>query len=528
MKTIDLSALTKEELVTYALKTSKQLDEVSAELEYYRELFKKSQVKQFGKKSEQAKADDGTEQLSIFNEVETECDDSVPEPKAEKACPIRPRKTKGKREKMLKPLKKAETKEYILPEDEMVCPVCGHTLHEMTKNIHREIEIIPAQVVVREFIQHVYSCRNCEQNGTEAYIVSADMPKPLLKRSVISPSIAAYVIQRKYENRDPLEKISKDLKLYGVDLSKAVLSNWMIQLVERYLQAIYDRLKEHLLSYDIIQADETTLQVIRENRSNCYMWMFRSGKGRPPIVLYHYDKGSRKSEVAEEFLDGYDGYLQTDGYAAYNHAGSCVTRIGCMAHARRYYVEALDVLSDKQSPGAKRIKEGIGLCDKIFALDHECQSMRSKEERMKFRKTQMQEAFEEFFAWVKAEAAACPPKGLYLKALNYSLNHEEVLKNALLDDRLEVSNNRAERAIKPFVMGRKNWLFCNTPRGAHSSAVIYSLMVTATENGLLPFEYFNYLLDQVRQINLTNRAEIDRLLPWSETIPDQCRKKETE
>lgn len=528
MKTIDLSKMTKEELEAYALETSEKLDEVSAELEYYRQLFRRSQVKQFGKKSEQTKVDDGSEQCSFFDETEAECDETVPEPKAEKACPIRRAKEKGRKDRNLKSLKKAEPVEYVLSEEERVCPACGDKLQVMSKRIHREIEIEPAKVKVREHIQYIYGCRNCEKNGTEAVIIAADMPRPLLRNSLVSPSLGAYIIARKYENRDPLEKISKDLKAQGVFLSKANLANWMMRLTEVYLQPLYERMKEHLLSYDIIQADETTLQVIKEERSTCYMWMFRSGNGRAPIVLYHYDQGSRSGAVAEAFLKGYEGYLQTDGYAGYNNAGEHVIRVGCLAHVRRYYLDALNGLSNKESPRAKKLKEGIEFCDKIFKLDAECHSIESAEERILFRRTRMQEAFEEFFAWAKKERDSLPPKGLYLTALNYQVNHEEALRNSLLDDRLEVSNNRAERAIKPFVMGRKNWLFCKTTRGAATSAVIYSLVVSATENGLLPFEYFSYLLDEVRKIDLTDKEAVDRLLPWSDTIPNECRKKEAE
>ena len=525
MNTVDLSAMTKEELEEYALKTSKELDTVSAELEYYKELFRRSQAKQFGKKNEQTKVDDG-KQESLFNEIEAECDETLEEPKAERACPVRKSREKGKKDKLLKALKKVEPKEYILTEEEKICPVCGQPLQEMSKRVHREVEIIPAKVVVRDHIQHIYSCRNCEKNETEATILAADMPKPLLRSSILSPSLGAYIIQRKYENRDPLEKIAKDLKLYGVNIGKANLSNWMMNLSERYFQPLYDRMQEILLSYDIIQADETSLQVLQEKeRSNCYMWMFRSGIGRAPIVLYHYDHGSRAGFVPESFLQGYCGYLQTDGYKAYNHAGKDVIRVGCLAHARRRYADALNGLTEKESPRAKRIQQGVIWCDKIFALDAQCRSLKTAEERTEFRQTRMWETFEAFFAWAENELRKMPPKSLYLEALNYTVNNEDVLRNSLLDERLEISNNRGERAIKPFVMGRTNWLFCNTARGATSSAVLYSIVVTAMENDLLPFEYLNYLLDQVRRIDLADKAAIDRILPWSDEVPDECRRK---
>ena len=528
MKQVDFSSMTKEELESFALDTSKKLDEVSAELEYYKELFRSSQAKRFGQRSEKNLIDDG-EQVCLFNEAEQEADPSQPEPKPEKACPIRKGKQKGRKEAYLSPLRKAEPTEYVLTEEEQVCPVCGEKLHEMTKRIHREVEIIPAKAVVREHIQYIYSCRNCEKNGTEATIIAAQTRKPLLSGSVLSPSLGGYIIARKYENRDPLDKISKDLKLYGVNIGKATLSNWMMLLTEKYLRTIYERMKEKLLSYDIIQADETTLKVLSDKqRSKSYMWMFRSGEGIAPIVLYHYGDGSRAGHVPETFLKDYRGYLQTDGYAGYGNVNDGIVHVGCLAHARRYYAEALTGLKDKESTHAMRIKEGIAWCDKIFHLDRECRKLLTEEERMEFKRSRMGEAFEGFFAWAEEEIQKPMPKSLYQTALKYTINHKEALRNSLLDVRLEVSNNRSERAIRPFVMGRKNWLFCNTARGAQSSAILYSIVISAKENGLVPSEYLTYLLDHIRRIDLKDTEAIDRLLPWSEQIPEECRRKEEE
>ena len=528
MKQIDLSSMTKAELEKYALDTSRKLDEVSAELEYYRKMFRLSQAKRFGRKSEKSLIDDG-QQECFFNEIEKEADLRLPEPKAEKACPVRKIKRKGKKDAFISALRKTDPVEYVLTEEEQLCPVCGHKLHEMTKRIHREVEIIPAKAVLREHIQHIYSCRNCEKNGTEATIIASPMTRSLLRGSILSPSLGAYVITRKYENRDPLDKISKDLKRYGVNISKATLSNWMILLTQNYLKAVYDRMYEKLLSYDIIQADETSLSVLRDKtREKSYMWMFRSGKGISPIVLYHYADGSRAGYVPETFLKEYHGYLQTDGYQGYLSVNDDIIHVGCLAHARRYYADALEVLNDKGSPGALKIKEGIVWCDKLFLLDAKCHELSTEEERSEFRKTTMRKVFEGFFAWAEEESQKPLPKGLYLKALNYTINQRKPLMNTLLDERLEVSNNRSERAIKPFVMGRKNWLFCNTPRGAKSSAILYSIVVSAIENDLLPFEYLSYLLDQLRRIDLNDKEAIDSLMPYSEQLPDTCRRKENE
>ena len=526
MKQVDFSVMTKTELEEYALDTSRELDQVKAELEYYKELFRRNQAKRFGKKSEKNLADDG-EQVCLFNEAEQEADPSQPEPKPEKACPVRKGKQKGRKEAYLSPLRKAEPIEYVLTEEEKVCPVCGEKLHEMTKRIHREVEIIPAKAVVREHIQHIYSCRNCEKNETEATIIAAPITKPLLSGSILSPSLGAYIIARKYENRDPLDKISKDLKLYGVNIGKATLSNWMMLLTERYLKFIYERMKGKLLAYDIIQADETTLKVISDKeRSKSYMWMFRSGNGIAPIVLYHYEDGSRAGKVAETFLKDYHGYLQTDGYAGYDNVNDDIVHVGCLAHARRYYAEALNGLKDRESPRALHVKEGIAWCDEIFSLDAKCRTLTTEEEQIEFKRKKMQKAFEGFFAWAEKELQGSIPKSLYLTALNYTINQKDSLKNSLRDVRLEVSNNRSERAIRPFVMGRKNWLFCNTPRGAQSSAILYSIVISAKENGLLPIEYLSYLLDRIRRIDLTDTEAIDRLLPWSKHIPDKCRRKD--
>lgn len=527
MKTIDFTDMDRPQLESLAMKQAMENEALRQELAYCKEQLKLKALKEYVKKSEQ----EDPNQLSFFDEAEATCEPEAEEPKVEKVCPTKRKKRKGKKDQIIRTLPK-ETVTYILTAEDALCPDCGKALHEMKVQIHRELEVIPAKFIVKEHRQQVYSCRNCETNGITVPIVSAPMPKPLLRNSLLSPSMGAYLCTRKYENRDPLHKIAQDFQRDGIQLSKQTLSNWVIALAQNYFTPVYQRMREYLLTEDLLQSDETPVQVLREigrtPQTKSFMWLHRTGKDQIPIVLYAYSP-SRKDEVPQAFLEGFSGYLQTDGYAGYGAVGkhpetaevvSTVIRVGCLAHARRYYWEAKHALP-KDSLHLEMVQKGIDYCNQLFDLDKEVKQL-DMQERMAYKEEKIRPVFEAFFAWADRQAALPMPKGKVKAAITYTQNQKEFLENYLKDPRLEVSNNLAERSIRPFVLGRKNWLFCNTPKGAQSSAVIYSLMQTALANGLAPFPYLEYLLDQLRRVDLTDTSAIDALLPWSKHLPTQC------
>jgi hypothetical protein len=287
------------------------------------------------------------------------------------------------------------------------------------------------------------------------------------------------------------------------------------------LKPIADRLHELLVSKDILFADETTLEVLSEpNRpaqTNSYMWLYKTSKFDNPIVLYDYQDG-RSGDFPKKFLQGFKGYIHVDGYAGYHKLEPDVKLSACFAHVRRKFDEALKVLPEKNPESAAAI--GLRYCNKLFQIEREIKDY-SIEKRKIARQEQSKPVVEAFFAW--AEAQCVLPKTVIGTAIDYALKLKKYLLVFLEDGRLEICNNSAELSIKPFVLGRKNWLFCNTPGGASSSAIIYSIIETAKENKLKPYVYLKFVFDKLQSINTNSIEDIDKILPWSDEIPLLCK-----
>jgi transposase/uncharacterized coiled-coil protein SlyX len=492
---------------------------LDAKLKYYEEQYLLSQKKRFGTSSETS----DTLQLSLFNEAEDTAVPQQPEPTLE-TITYRRRKRVGQREEMLADLP-VETVEYTIPEDERVCPDCAGTLTEMSTQVRRELKLVPAQVVVVEHVQHVYSCRSCEKVGITTTIRTAPMPVPAFPKSLASASAVAYVCDQKYTYAMPLYRQEQLFSRLGVDLSRQTLANWVIRGSE-WLETIYGPLHGKLLERRILQADETPLQVLRESdrepESDSYMWMYRTGRDGPPIVLYDYQT-TRAAKHAGRFLSGYKGWLQTDGYSGYD-AVPGIRQAGCWAHARRYFTNALAGLPKEMKDAPCTSREGLAFCNRLFAVERGLAKL-DDAARLAARQELCPPILDAFHDWLRKTRPGVAPKSLLGKAVVYCLNQWTKLTAFLQDGGLELDNNRAERSIKPFVIGRKNWLFSNTSRGARASAVVYSIVETAKENGLKPFEYLTFLFERLPNIDTTDPAAVEELLPWSDSIPDCCRMK---
>lgn len=264
-----------------------------------------------------------------------------------------------------------------------------------------------------------------------------------------------------------------------------------------------------------------TQEAGRQAQTPSYMWLYRTGRDGPPIVLFDYQQ-TRSGQHPVEFLSGFSGYLQVDGYAGYEKIPH-VTLVGCWAHARRGFVEALAVLpKEERTSGTSATAKGLAYCNRLFEIERELKEL-SPEERKAERLARSVPVLHEFHAWLTKQSTIMLPKSAFGKAVTYCLNQWDKLQGYLLDGRLEIDNNRAERAIKPFVIGRKNWLFSNTPRGARTSAILYSIVETAKENGLKPFNYITYLLERMPNLDLGEPGVLDSLMPWSESLPASFR-----
>jgi hypothetical protein len=364
-------------------------------------------------------------------------------------------------------------------------------------------------------VRHVYSCRQCEHAGDTVAIITAPAPKPPIPRSYASASLLAYIIVAKFIDGLPLYRLEAHFERLGISLSRQVMSVWMIR-VALLLEPVFDRLTEELRRRTILHADETTLQVLQEPgrsaQSQSYLWLYRSsGEDGPPIVLYDYQQ-TRSGNHPKAFLAGFRGYLHVDGYAGY-HGLENVILVGCWAHARRAFHEAVQALPAQKRNTVGKAHEGLAYCNRLFAIERELKDCKPGERHAE-RNARSRPVVEEFYAWLGGLKSQVLPKTQLGKAVGYCLNQREKLERFLEDGRLELDNNRAERSIKPFVIGRKNWLFANTPSGARASAMLYSLVETALENGLRPADYLMRLLQELPNIEITDAA-IERLLPWN-------------
>jgi transposase len=257
----------------------------------------------------------------------------------------------------------------------------------------------------------------------------------------------------------------------------------------------------------------------RKATSTSYMWVYCSGHVSRNIVLYEYTPG-RSGENAEKFLGDYHGYIHTDGYAGYHRLEDKAVLVGCWSHMRRKFNDALQGIIPSGVTSKSMATKGYNYCNQLFSLEKRWLKL-SPEERLVKRTEEAKPKVLEFFKWIKDNESMILPKSLLGKAFTYAVNQERKLSNYLLDGRLEISNNRAERAVKPFVIGRKNWLFANTPSGAESSAIVYSLVETAKGNDLNPLTYLEYLLETMPNLD-KNHIKVDDLLPWSEKLPTKC------
>ena len=497
----------------------KENAELKAKLAWFEEQLRLSRQKRFSASSERTNED----QLELFNEAEAEVDSSVQEPTVETIQYTR-KKKRGQREAMVENLP-VETIEYRLSEEEQICSCCGGPTHEMSTETRQELKIIPAQVKLVKHVRYVYACRRCEREEIQTPVVTAPMPQPVYPGSLASPSALAYIMNQKYGEGLPLYRQEQQLSLLGINLSRQTMANWMIYAADRWLSLLEKRMREHLLKEDILHADETTLQVLREPgraaKTTSYLWLYRTGRNSHPILVYDYQP-TRAGEHPRNFLSKFRGYLHVDGYAGYRKVPE-VTLVGCWAHARRKFDEALKALPASSRTGAVTAREGLEFCNRLFAVEREIKHA-TPEERYTIRLERSRPILDDFSAWLRTQKSRVLPKSALGQAITYCQNQWEPLQAFLKDGRLEIDNNRSERAIKPFVIGRKNWLFANTPRGAKASAIIYSLVETAKENGLNPFVYLTYLFEKLPNLgDPHDETELDRLLPWSETLPLICR-----
>jgi len=490
--------------------------------ETYLEQLRLARARLFGRSSEKTQLPD---QLGFFNEAEVLADE---EPKKEEIASYTRKKRKGKRDEFYEGLP-CEQIIHELPEDERVCPDCNGALHACGQSVlRREVKIIPAQVNAVEHVQTVYSCRRCERCAVDDPVpmVKAAVPPPVIPGSgMASASLLSFIISNKYVLALPLARQEQELRRIGVHISRQTMANWVIFAGRRYLEPLCELLHQEFLKNEVGHADESTVQVVREDGRNAsqksYMWMYHTGKdAQRQVVLFEYQP-TREGRHPQTFLEGFRGYLHVDAYSGYKALEGCgVTLVECWSHMRRKFEDALKALKKQDRKNAKA-NIGLEFCNQIFALEREFDDQKlDSTQRKVAREQRSMPVCEAFFEWAKSEYdTGALAKNALNSALTYAINQERWLTNFLLDGRLEVSNNRAERSIRPFTVGRKNWLFSFSPKGANASAFAYSIAETAQANGLVPFLYLNYLFETLPSLP---RERWGECLPWMDDVQAVC------
>lgn len=489
--------------------------------------------KLFGKRSEKTSAlSEGQvslfEDLMVFNEAEEQADEKAKEPdlraEAEKYCQKR---YKGQRKDKLQNLERVK-KVYHLADSERSCEICGTQLKAVGEEFVRsELEFIPAKLRVIDYYRETLECRACRKEGNP-HMESADTPAPVVLHSLASPSTIAWVIHQKFINAVPLYRQEAEWKMLGISLSRATLSNWLMVVARDWLLPIVEHLRLEILKERYAHVDETPLQVLQEegrsNLTKSYMWVYSTGQyGNHPIRLFEYQPG-RGGIYPRKFLKGFKGYLHSDAYSGYGKVDD-VIHCYCWAHVRRKFVDVLP--QDTRSPEATLAAQGIAFCNQLFEMEKSLRSL-SSEERQKQRLEKEKPVLEAFWSWIDSTLQRVPPKSRLSDALSYAHNHKSGLMNYLKDGNCSISNNLAENSIRPFTVGRKNWLFSGSPNGAAASAAIYSLVETAKANGLNPYQYLKFILEDLPGLPFGQHPEIlDRYLPWNPNIKIQCDSSKT-
>lgn len=512
MKTIDNSP---ENLYQMLEEKDRRIAELEKQVDLLIAQIRLGMHKKYGASSEQADLN----QVSIFNEVETTADINIPEPELTEVKSYYRKRARLTTDKLPEDLP-VEIVEHELDDEEKECPECGNEMHTMGKNTREELKIIPAKAVIVRHVCHTYSCRNCEITSDHVPIIKASMPEPVIKGGFASPETIAHIATQKFTMASPLYRQEQEWKQSGIWLSRQTMSNWLLKASNIWLEPLYELIRQQLLEHSVLHCDETTVQVLKEPgkaaQSKSYMWVYRtSGEAENQLVLYDYQP-DRRYIRPREFLDGFSGYIHTDGYDAYHRLPDNIVVVGCFAHLRRKFFEAMKSLpKDKQTES--NAARGVNYCDRLFKYEKQFVSHTEifrKEERERL----SMPLIKEFYEWVGSLGAL--PGSLLGKAVGYARSQQPYLVKYLEDGRLEISNNRAERSIKPFVIGRKNWLFANTPKGARASAIYYSLVITAIENGLNPFEYLNWMLTNAPNLGKSGYvADFSDFLPGSGAIP---------
>ncbi|BFM18905.1 IS66-like element ISPsy5 family transposase (plasmid) [Maricurvus nonylphenolicus] len=468
----------------------------------YQEAKRLSATRQFSPSSEKESL-----QQRLFNEAESDVDTPEEAVHIDTSTEVKAHKRRGGRKKLPDHLPRLDII-HDLSDDEKRC-ACGCEQEKIGEDITEQIDIVPAKVRVLKHIRYKYACKHCDN----APKVAAMPPQPIPK-SQASPGFLAYVATSKYADALPLYRQCNILKRGGVEYARNTLSHQVVKAGE-LVQPLINLMEEKALSYPVLQMDETTVQVLREPdktpQSKSYMWVMRGGPPEQSSIIYHYDPG-RGQAVPSRLLAGYQGYLQTDAWHAYDAVhGKDITAVACWAHARRKFKDAEKALPKVKQKRAGKIQQALAYIKKLYAIEKRMCNV-GNEARLEARQTESLDTLEAFKAWLDKQPVN--PESLLGKAISYTLKYWDRLIEYCNDARIEIDNNGIENKIRPFAVGRKNWLFSATQSGARASANLYSLIETAKANGLNEYDYLKWVFTKLPAANTVE--EVEALLPWNQ------------
>jgi transposase len=463
----------------------------------------------YGKKSEKGGPSSGV-QLPLFDMPEPEV-----EPKTETREVAAHQRQKPGRKPLPAELPRVEVV-HDIPESAKVC-ACGAHLSRIGEETSEKLDIIPAVIQVIKIVRPKYACKQCEGLETEGVVVKiAPVPKQLVDKGIASAGLLAHIITAKFCDALPFYRQERQFDRLGVEVSRATMCNWAMKVADK-CRPLLDLLKQHLRSGPLINMDETHVQVLQENgrspSTKSYMWVCRGGPPDKPGLLYHYAP-SRAGQVAAALLAKYRGVVQTDGYAGYDFLDSAkdISHAGCWAHVRRKFTEAAKGAGKDRKAGSVDI--ALRYIRRIYEVEAEGRKVHcTPEQLLSMRQEKSKPILMDFFAWLSKKALMVVPKSLLGVAVNYTLKQWNRLLVYLDHSAMTPDNNLAENAIRPFVVGRKNWLFSGTPEGAQASALLYSLIETAKANSLEPYKYLRYLFEKLPFA--TTVEEYSALLPMN-------------
>ena len=523
-----LNSLDRETLTRLFLSQQEQLENIDHTLQLVLEQMADLKRHRFGRSSEKHETEGQVSFMEVegkivfFNESEAvAAEESTEEP--EDVSRTRPKKKQGKREEDLNGIPVVVV-EHSMTDEELEDKFGKDGFKQLPDEVYRRYSFTPAKIEVEEHHVKVYAGKETEE------VVKAPHPRTLLRGSLVSPSLEAAIMNAKYVNAVPLYRQEQEFERYGLHIPRQNMANWTIQCADRYLAVLYDYLHEKMYGYHVLQADETPVLVNKDGRpagSKSYMWVYRTGRmyTECQIVLYEYQR-TRNASHPREFLKDFSGVCVTDGYQVYHTIEGereDLKIAGCWSHARRRFDEAVKALP-KAKQKDSRAYLALTMIQAIYREEKLLKDLPAGE-RMIRRQLSVRPLVEAYFVWVRETLPKVPQKSKTWEGFNYSLNQEKYLKVFLDDGEVPMDNNAAEQSIRGFCIGKKNWVMIDTIAGAKSSAIIYSIAETAKANNLKPYDYFEYLLTEIpKHLDVTDRSFLDDLLPWSPSLPENCRK----